>query len=150
MFGLGATEIMIILLVALLVLGPKGIPEVARWLGKGLREMRRMSFEVQRELARVDLEEDVKRQLRDLDVGNAAAKPEPAAQPATPPQAEASQSDGGTDSTTPEEPPPIEIHLDGGHTAMAPEPDAPAGDEPEDDLTPPSDEARTESGPVRG
>ena len=40
-FGLGFWEIAAILIVALLVLGPKKLPELARSLGKGLREFRR-------------------------------------------------------------------------------------------------------------
>jgi TatA/E family protein of Tat protein translocase len=41
--GLGLSEIMIILLVTLVVIGPEKIPDVARMLGKGLREVRRAS-----------------------------------------------------------------------------------------------------------
>jgi len=41
MFGIGWTELLVILVVALLVLGPTKLPEVARGLGKGLREFRR-------------------------------------------------------------------------------------------------------------
>ena len=38
MFGLGIFEIIIILFVALLFIGPKKLPEVAKNLGKGLRD----------------------------------------------------------------------------------------------------------------
>ena len=41
MFGLGLTEIIIILVVALLVVGPKKLPELAKTLGRGLAEFRR-------------------------------------------------------------------------------------------------------------
>src|SRR5688572_16610787 len=41
MFGLGFWEIAIILGVALIVLGPSKLPELARGLGKGLREFRK-------------------------------------------------------------------------------------------------------------
>lgn len=41
MFGLGFGEIAIILVVALIVLGPSKLPELARGLGKGLREFRK-------------------------------------------------------------------------------------------------------------
>ena len=41
MFGIGLTEIIIILVVALLVVGPKKLPELAKTLGRGLAEFRR-------------------------------------------------------------------------------------------------------------
>lgn len=41
MFGLGFWEIAIILAIALIVLGPSKLPELARGLGKGLREFRK-------------------------------------------------------------------------------------------------------------
>jgi TatA/E family protein of Tat protein translocase len=41
MFGLGFWEIAIILAIALIVLGPSKLPELAKGLGKGLREFRK-------------------------------------------------------------------------------------------------------------
>lgn len=41
MFGLSFWEIAIILVVALIILGPKKLPELARSLGKGIREFRK-------------------------------------------------------------------------------------------------------------
>src|SRR5690606_5325431 len=41
MFGLSFGEILIVLVVALLVLGPERLPKVARSIGKGLRDLRR-------------------------------------------------------------------------------------------------------------
>ena len=38
--GIGPGELVIVLLIALLVLGPKKLPEVGRSLGKGLREFK--------------------------------------------------------------------------------------------------------------
>lgn len=46
MFGLSFGEILIILVVALLVLGPSGMPKLARTLGKGLRDFRRATGEL--------------------------------------------------------------------------------------------------------
>jgi sec-independent protein translocase protein TatA len=39
-FGIGVTEILILLLVALLVFGPKRLPEMGRSLGRGMREFK--------------------------------------------------------------------------------------------------------------
>lgn len=43
MFGLSVWEVVIVLVVALLVLGPERLPDVARQLGRGMRELRRAS-----------------------------------------------------------------------------------------------------------
>lgn len=58
MFGIGSTELLVILLVALVVLGPKSLPKMARTLGKAMGEFRRVSTDFQRTLnTEVDLEE---------------------------------------------------------------------------------------------
>ena len=46
MFGIGTSEILIILLIALIVLGPKEIPKVARTLGRAMREFQRITDEL--------------------------------------------------------------------------------------------------------
>jgi len=47
-FGFGhGPELIIVLVIALIVLGPGKIPEVAQMLGKGLRELRKASSELQ-------------------------------------------------------------------------------------------------------
>ena len=50
MFNLGTTEIVIILVVALLLLGPQQLPEIGKQIGKFLREFRSMTGDVQRAL----------------------------------------------------------------------------------------------------
>lgn len=62
MFGIGMQELMIILVVALLVLGPTKLPSVARTLGKGLRELRKASDDL-RTAVMVDLDEDRSRRV---------------------------------------------------------------------------------------
>jgi sec-independent protein translocase protein TatB len=43
MFGLGFGEIVIILVLALVLLGPQKLPEVAKQLGKGMRDFKKAS-----------------------------------------------------------------------------------------------------------
>ena len=49
MFGIGMTELLVILAIGVLVLGPKRLPELASSLGKGLAELKRASREAKRE-----------------------------------------------------------------------------------------------------
>jgi sec-independent protein translocase protein TatB len=65
MFGIGTTEIVVILVVALLVLGPKKLPEIAKSLGKTLGEFRRVTTDVKRTIEmEADQEEDVRARKR--------------------------------------------------------------------------------------
>jgi Tat protein translocase TatB subunit len=50
MGSIGAPEILVILVVALLVLGPNRLPEAARQVGRAMAEMRRISAGFQAEM----------------------------------------------------------------------------------------------------
>lgn len=51
MFGsIGGTELLIIMVIALVVFGPKRLPELGRTIGKGLTEFRRASNDLKRSL----------------------------------------------------------------------------------------------------
>ena len=50
MFGISFAELAIIFLLVLIVMGPEKLPEVARWAGKGLRELRKASNTVRNAL----------------------------------------------------------------------------------------------------
>ncbi|MCW5934681.1 MAG: TatA/E family twin arginine-targeting protein translocase [Fimbriimonadia bacterium] len=50
MFNVGFQEMMVILVIALLIFGPKKLPEIGRSIGKTIREFKRASEEVSRSL----------------------------------------------------------------------------------------------------
>jgi sec-independent protein translocase protein TatA len=47
MFGLGMQELLVILVIALIVVGPKKLPDIAKSLGRGLAEFKRTADEFQ-------------------------------------------------------------------------------------------------------
>ncbi len=51
MFGIGMTELLVILVIGLVVLGPKRLPELARSLGRALGEFRRASTDLRQHLS---------------------------------------------------------------------------------------------------
>ena len=65
MFGIGFPELVLILAVALIVLGPQRLPEVARMLGRAYAQLRRASEEFQQtirqDLAALERQENVNR-----------------------------------------------------------------------------------------
>lgn len=51
MFGIGTTELIIIMFIILLIFGAKKLPELAQGLGKGIREFKKASNDIQEELS---------------------------------------------------------------------------------------------------
>lgn len=50
MFNIGTGELIIIFIVALLVIGPKKLPDLARAIAKGLREFKKTIGEIDKEI----------------------------------------------------------------------------------------------------
>ena len=63
MFGIGLPELIIIMAIALIVIGPSKLPDLARALGKGMAEFRKATQEIKDSL---DLDEDIEEVKRDL------------------------------------------------------------------------------------
>ena len=65
MLGVGFPELLLILVVALVILGPQRLPEVARMLGRAYAQLRRASEEFQhtirQDLAALERQEDADR-----------------------------------------------------------------------------------------
>ncbi|MCY4644825.1 MAG: twin-arginine translocase TatA/TatE family subunit [Bacteriovoracales bacterium] len=54
MFGLGVGELFLIGALGLILIGPKKIPELARSLGRGLREFQHAKDEMEKELHSIE------------------------------------------------------------------------------------------------
>jgi sec-independent protein translocase protein TatA len=65
---IGGWEWVIIVLAILLLFGAKKLPELAKGLGKGIREFKKASSDISGELNRASYEEEQERQLEDQPV----------------------------------------------------------------------------------
>jgi Tat protein translocase TatB subunit len=79
MFGLGMGELLVILAIALLVLGPSKLPDAAAALGKAIRQFRKATQDLNDQL---EVDEEVRQPLREL---KAALRNEPAPRPVVAP-----------------------------------------------------------------
>ena len=76
------TELLVILVIGLLILGPKRLPDLARSLGRGLAEFRRASTDIRREF--LDVAEEVRTDTDDLSLDESKPKPPEATPEGTP------------------------------------------------------------------
>ena len=133
MFGIGMQEVMIILILALVVIGPKKLPEVAKALGKGYGEFRR-AFEDMKSSINVDMKTDEEKQriqeIHDrVQPPAETPSPEPLVTPSTEPTRVGDEADPVTEPATSSSPEGDQVKK-----AEAPVTDMPAYSHQEEDI----------------
>ncbi len=64
MFGMGFQEVLLILLIALIVVGPGKLPDLARALGRGLAEFRKATNELKSTFDQDETVQELKKEFR--------------------------------------------------------------------------------------
>jgi TatA/E family protein of Tat protein translocase len=86
MFGIGLPELIVIAVIALLVVGPKKLPDLAKSLGKGLQEFKKATEGVTEGIKETLKPDDLKKDVDDFKNSLLyGKKDEDAEQPASPP-----------------------------------------------------------------
>jgi len=63
MFGLGMTELMVIMAIALVILGPSKLPDLAKALGRAMAEFKKATQEIKDSL---DIDDDIREIRNDI------------------------------------------------------------------------------------
>jgi TatA/E family protein of Tat protein translocase len=91
MFGIGMPELIVILVIALIVIGPKKLPDLAKSLGRAMGEFKKATRELKQAMD-VDSEmSDVKNAFNDMS-HPAVAEPPPKIEEKTPPSSDSEPS----------------------------------------------------------
>ena len=75
MFNIGFAELLLVLVIAYVIVGPKDLPKVARWLGRMVRKARQLIREIKNEVGwdemmseTEDVRKDINQTLKEADV----------------------------------------------------------------------------------
>lgn len=93
MFGIGMPEMILILVVALIVIGPKKLPDLAKSMGRALGEFRKAATDFKESM---EIDTQLKDVKKAFDTKELMAKPESKSSPAAP-EGEKSSEEKGAD-----------------------------------------------------
>jgi TatA/E family protein of Tat protein translocase len=93
MLGIGMQEIIIILIVALIIIGPKKLPDLARALGRAIGEFRKAADDLKGNLDINGMREEKEKLLHDLTQTNSSKDREPKEDKTPPQEKEAEKGD---------------------------------------------------------
>lgn len=65
MFGLGMPELILILIIALIIFGPKKLPDLGKAMGRGIREFKKATTELKEEIDLKEVEDHLKEKKTD-------------------------------------------------------------------------------------
>jgi sec-independent protein translocase protein TatB len=128
MFGLSFGELVIIAILALVLLGPERLPDAAKTLGKGLRELRKATDDIKDQVER-EIYADATKPARPTLVPPVPAQPVPG--PAGPPPVATAENVPGLDAAIAEAPAPAEPRASATVTAPIPTVTPPPPPEPD-------------------
>ena len=67
MFNIGFAELLLVLVIAYVIVGPKDLPRVARWLGRMVRRARQLIREIKSEVGWDEMMAETEDVRRDID-----------------------------------------------------------------------------------